>query len=143
MLCAACGSQKMKTLRAGVTRVREELEALAGVAVGEVTGDTDSDELPDAPVLVGTEAVLHRVTGPVRAVAFLEFDQELLAPRYRAGEEALGLLAAGGMTALYLGGGLWAVMRMKAQAHAAPKPFEATLAELGRDLEAFKGNHDG
>ena len=91
MLCAACGAQRMKTLRAGVTRVREELEALAGVAVGEVTGETG--DLPDTPVLVGTEAVLHRVPAPVRAVAFLEFDQELLAPRYRAGEEALALLA--------------------------------------------------
>jgi primosomal protein N' (replication factor Y) len=43
-------------------------------------------------VLVGTEAVLHRVAR-ADAVAFLEFDQELLAPRYRAAEEALALLA--------------------------------------------------
>ncbi|HEX9546912.1 MAG TPA: hypothetical protein VF942_06215, partial [Acidimicrobiales bacterium] len=43
-------------------------------------------------VLVGTEAVLHRV-GPVDGVAFLDFDQELLAPRFRAAEEALALLA--------------------------------------------------
>ena len=41
---------------------------------------------------VGTEAVLHRVT-EADAVAFLDFDQELLAPRYRAVEEALALLA--------------------------------------------------
>jgi primosomal protein N' (replication factor Y) len=85
-----CGSIRLKTLRLGVSRVREELEALAGRAVGEVTAETK--ELPDTPVLVGTEAVLHRV-GPVDGVAFLDFDQELLAPRYRAGEEALVLLA--------------------------------------------------
>ncbi|HXW80155.1 MAG TPA: hypothetical protein VEJ84_11695, partial [Acidimicrobiales bacterium] len=52
----------------------------------------------ETPVLVGTEAVLYREgelrrSGGVGAVAFLDFDQELLAPRYRAGEEALSLLA--------------------------------------------------
>ena len=91
MVCASCGGQRLKTLRAGVSRVREELEALAGMAVGEVTGDTG--ELPGASIFVGTEAVLHRVTRGVRAVAFLDIDQELLAPRYRAAEEAMALLA--------------------------------------------------
>ena len=45
-------------------------------------------------VLVGTEAVLHRVAGgaPVGLVAYLELDQELLAPRARAAEQALWLL---------------------------------------------------
>ncbi|HET9444277.1 MAG TPA: hypothetical protein VFO65_13185, partial [Acidimicrobiales bacterium] len=75
------------------TRAREEIEALAGRPVGEVTGDTD--EVPDVPVLVGTEAVLQRVR-QADAVAFLDFDQELLAPRYRAGEQALALLARAG-----------------------------------------------
>jgi primosomal protein N' (replication factor Y) len=73
-----------------VTRVREELEALVGGSVAEVWGP--HVEVPDAAVVVGTEAVLHRVAPPVRAVAFLDFDQELLAPRFRAGEEALALL---------------------------------------------------
>jgi primosomal protein N' (replication factor Y) (superfamily II helicase) len=90
MVCLACGSTVLKLLRIGVARAREELEALTGKAVGEVTADTGS--LPSAPVLVGTEAVLHRVSR-ADAVAFLEFDQELLAPRYRAAEEALALLA--------------------------------------------------
>jgi primosomal protein N' (replication factor Y) len=90
VLCAACGAQRLKTVKAGVTRVREELEALAGVPVAEVTGDTD--EVPPAAVLVGTEAVLHRVP-EAHAVAFLDFDQELLAPRYRAAEQAMALLA--------------------------------------------------
>jgi primosomal protein N' (replication factor Y) len=90
MVCLACGSTGLKLLRVGVARAREELEALTGRAVGEVTADTAS--LPRTPVLVGTEAVLHRVAR-ADAVAFLEFDQELLAPRYRAAEEALALLA--------------------------------------------------
>jgi primosomal protein N' (replication factor Y) len=81
---------RQKSLRLGVSRVREELEALAGRPVGEVTAETAA--LPTDAVLVGTEAVLHRVDG-AEAVAFLDFDQELLAPRYRAGEEALALLA--------------------------------------------------
>ena len=89
-VCALCGAQRLKTIRAGVTRVREELEALAGRPVGEVTGE--SDELPSTPLIVGTEAVLHRVYR-ADAIAFLEFDQELLAARYRAAEQAFALLA--------------------------------------------------
>ena len=77
----------------GVSRAREELEALAGRPVGEVTAA--SAAIPDADVLVGTEAVLRRLSPAdgFGAVAFVDFDQELLAPRVRAGEEALALLA--------------------------------------------------
>lgn len=89
-VCQHCGATTMKALRVGVSRVREELEALAGRPVGVVTGDTA--EVPDTAVLVGTEAVLHRVTG-ADIVCFLDFDQELLGPRYRAAEQALALLA--------------------------------------------------
>ncbi len=89
-ICRNCSSMRLKQLRAGVSKVREELEALALRRVGEVTGETK--ELPNAQVLIGTEAVLHRV-GRADAVVFLEFDQELLASRYRAAEDALVLLA--------------------------------------------------
>ncbi len=89
-VCAACGASRLKSLRLGVTRVREELAGLSGRAVGEVTAETDV--VPDAPILIGTEAVLHRAA-QADAVAFLDFDQELLAPRYRASEQALALLA--------------------------------------------------
>ena len=47
---------------------------------------------PSARVVVGTEAALHRVRD-ADAVVFLEFDSELLAPRFRAAEQALALLA--------------------------------------------------
>jgi primosomal protein N' (replication factor Y) len=57
--------------------------------------DTATDEVPDVPLLVGTEAVLHRTRGPVGLVAYLELDQELLAPRSRAAEQALWLLVRG------------------------------------------------
>lgn len=91
-VCQDCGSTAQRNLRVGVTRAREELEALVGEVVVEVTGDTTGDDLPDARVYIGTEAVLHQVTAADRVV-FLDFDQELLAPRYRAAEEAMALLA--------------------------------------------------
>jgi primosomal protein N' (replication factor Y) len=89
-VCLACGAGRFKARRLGVTRAREDLERLAGVPVAEVTGE--SGPLPDVPVLVGTEAVLHRAER-ADAVAFLDLDGELLAPRYRAAEDTLGLLA--------------------------------------------------
>jgi primosomal protein N' (replication factor Y) len=90
VICHSCGSAKLKQRRLGVTRAREDLERLARVPVGEVTGD--SADLPDTRVLVGTEAVLRRMES-ADAVAFLDLDAELLAPRYRAGEEAMALVA--------------------------------------------------
>ena len=96
-VCLACGGTRLATLRVGVTRAREELELLAGRPVVEVSADTTVSGPAavrggPAPILVGTEAVLHRMSG-AGAVVFLDFDQELLAPRYRAAEAALGLLA--------------------------------------------------
>jgi len=94
-VCVRCGSTKLKVLRAGVSKVRDELAALLpGLGVAMV--DAATGELPAAPVLIGTEAVLHRVephpAGSTRVVVFLDFDAELLAPRFRAGEQALRLL---------------------------------------------------
>ncbi|MGC8472264.1 MAG: hypothetical protein ACP5PM_08235 [Acidimicrobiales bacterium] len=85
----------MKVLRQGVARVREELEALLGVRVGEVSGRPGDQAVPDDAVLVGTEAVLHRVRH-AGAVAFLDFDQHLCAARFSAGEQALALLVRAG-----------------------------------------------
>lgn len=95
VVCARCGSTRLKNLRAGVSRVREELEALAGTPVVEVTAETAGSRLSEARVYVGTEAVLHQVAD-AEVVVFLDFDQELLAPRYRAAEEALALLVRAG-----------------------------------------------
>jgi primosomal protein N' (replication factor Y) len=93
VVCVVCGGARFKNLRLGVSRAREELAALVGEPVAEVTGSTaQSADGFEARVVIGTEAVLHRVDR-ADAVAFLDFDQELLAPRYRAVEEALGLLA--------------------------------------------------
>jgi primosomal protein N' (replication factor Y) len=101
VVCAACGATRHKVLRVGVGRAREEIEALLGVPVGEVSGSQADGEPPgDEPVLVGTEAVLHRVRRAA-GVAFLDFDQHLLAPRFVASEQALSLVARAGR----LGGG--------------------------------------
>lgn len=94
VVCTRCGATRMRNLRAGVNRVREELEALVREPVAEVTAETAVDGRgPGARVIVGTEAALHRVDR-ADVVAFLDLDQELLAPRYRAAEEAFGLLVA-------------------------------------------------
>jgi len=93
VVCAACGRLRMKTLRAGVSRLREELAALLGVEVGEVAGPRaggTEPAFPAAPVLVGTEAVLHRVRHAA-AVAFLDIDLHLLAARLSATEDTLAL----------------------------------------------------
>jgi primosomal protein N' (replication factor Y) len=63
---------------------RPVLAVVAGAGVYE--DDTQCD------VFVGTEALLHRVRR-IDVVAFLDFDAELLAPRFRAGEQAFALLA--------------------------------------------------
>ena len=60
--CApSAASAKPRLLRAGVTRVREELEALVpGARVVDV--DAATGDVPDADIAIGTEAVLHRAS---------------------------------------------------------------------------------
>lgn len=92
VVCAQCGSTVLRILRMGVTRAREELVALVGEPVGEVT--SEAGVLGPERIVIGTEAVLWRLPSAA-AVVFLDFDQELLAPRQRASEQALALLARG------------------------------------------------
>jgi primosomal protein N' (replication factor Y) len=96
-VCTACGAHRFKNLRLGVGRAREELAVLAGTEVAEITAATAADDpgWRDARVLIGTEAVLHRLDA-VDVVAFLDLDQELLSLRYRAAEQALALVARAG-----------------------------------------------
>lgn len=88
-VCQQCGATAFANLRPGVTRLREELEAAANRPVVAITGQ--SLDVPAGGVYVGTEAVLHRVHH-ADVVAFLDFDAELLAPRYRAAEQAMALV---------------------------------------------------
>jgi primosomal protein N' (replication factor Y) len=91
-ICAECDSTRLKLLRIGVARATEELSALVGVEAVEVSRDATEPVDDRARLVVGTEAALHRVAH-AEAVAFLDFDQHLMAPRFGAGEEALALLA--------------------------------------------------
>ncbi len=94
MVCQSCGGTKLKNLRVGVARLREEIEALAGTDVVEVTAEHRMQDMPTARVFIGTESVLHQIHS-ADVVAYLDFDQELLAPRYRAAEQALALVVRG------------------------------------------------
>ncbi len=108
-VCEACGATRFRRVRVGVKGVAEEMERLARRPVVQVVGEPAAGAADDTahsssrrdhagrrqtegPALyIGTEAVLHRVPS-ADAVAFVDFDQELTAPRYRAGEEAFALL---------------------------------------------------
>jgi primosomal protein N' (replication factor Y) len=93
VVCQVCGSSALVPVRPGLTRLRDQLEAAAERPVVEVTGASAASEpIPAAGIHLGTEAVLHRVDA-ADVVAFLDIDAELLAPRFRAAEQALGLLA--------------------------------------------------
>jgi primosomal protein N' (replication factor Y) len=94
-VCANCSATRFRAVRPGVHAVRDEVAALVPhFEVAEI--DASTVDVPSASVIVGTEAALHRVVRerahPARLVAFLAFDEELLAPRYRAPEHALWLL---------------------------------------------------
>jgi primosomal protein N' (replication factor Y) len=83
----------MRSIRIGISRLRDELEAAAGRPVQEIKPTTSAIE-PHTSVFVGTEAVLHRIDR-ADVVVFLDIDAELLAPRFRASEQALSLVAHG------------------------------------------------
>ena len=97
LICPECGATKLRVLRAGVTRLTEELAAiLPDRTVVDV--DADTTDIPAADIVIGTEAVLHRSRIRRRRpvlVAYLDLDQELLAPRYRAAAQAHWLLTRG------------------------------------------------
>ena len=89
--CAACGSARLRRLRLGTARAAEEIAALVGEPVDEVSSATARD-----PGSSGRRPRRHRGRAPpgapaASAVVFLDFDQELPAPRFRAAEEALAL----------------------------------------------------
>jgi primosomal protein N' (replication factor Y) (superfamily II helicase) len=116
VVCLQCGGSKMKALRTGTAKVREELEVLAGRAVGEVTAETAD------------------------AVIFLDLDADLLAPRFRSGEQGLALLVA---ASRIVGGRDGKVVvqtqvprheAIEAVLHADPSRFSVVEAERRREL---------
>ncbi|MFM7745516.1 MAG: hypothetical protein ACKO8T_07615 [Actinomycetota bacterium] len=91
VVCSRCGATAMAMIRRGVSRLREELEAAAGRTARELTADSLGPGNIGAGVYIGTEALLHRLDS-ADVIAFLDFDNEVFAPTYRAGEHAWTLL---------------------------------------------------
>lgn len=91
VVCSRCGSTAMAMIRRGVSRLREELEAAAGRPVREITAESPGHGNTGAGAYIGTEALLHRLDS-ADVVAFLDFDNEVFAPTYRAGEHAWTVL---------------------------------------------------
>lgn len=152
VVCPHCGRLRMKTLRVGVSRLREELAALLGVDVGEVAGpprpaaaqrpdqdagfDRSADAAATSPrALVGTEAVLHRVRRAA-AVCFLDIDLHLLAPRLSATEDALSLLVRAGRLVGPRGTGPgWARVQAQTRVPEHPVLVAVTAGEPARVLD--------
>lgn len=89
-ICLACLGTKLRSSRLGIQKLRDSLAAL--LPRTEIAWlDASVDDPGTAPVVVGTEAALHRVDA--RFVAFLDLDQELFAPRVRAAQQAAALIA--------------------------------------------------
>lgn len=92
-VCVACGASAFRNLRPGVARLAEEMAAAAGRTVVDVEAARhDAGATIDAPVVVGTEAALHRV-GHADTVVICDLDDELLAARYTASARTAALLA--------------------------------------------------
>lgn len=52
------------------------------------------------------------------------------------------IAAIAGVTLVYLGVGVGALLKLKSRIQASPPPFESTLAELAKDVEALRGGDE-
>ncbi len=84
-VCPECGGAAFEPLGAGVGRITDELSRLLGP---DQVGGVDAGR----PVTVGTERDLVG-PAPVDLAVIIDADGLVLAPHYRAGEDALRLLA--------------------------------------------------
>ncbi len=96
-VCLLCGANTFAMLKLGINRLREELAAAANRKVSEVVEVSGSIKPnvnfdSSAMLFVGTEAVLHRVH-QADTVVLLDVDAELFAPRYRATEITMSMIA--------------------------------------------------
>ncbi len=142
LLCTHCGRLRMKTIRVGVSHLRDELAALLGVEVGEVAGPKGGGiepEVPATPALIGTEAVLHRVRR-AGAVVFLDIDLHLLAPRLSATEDTLALFVRAGRLVGGRGSGP-ASARVQVQTRVPDHPVLEAVA-LGNPVPALLGEEE-
>ena len=82
--CLACGGARFEALGGGVSRIADDLGRIFGDAVGAVGSGRR--------IVVGTERDLVGMP-PVELVVVIDPDAGILAPNYRADEDALRLLA--------------------------------------------------
>ncbi|MFV0258164.1 MAG: hypothetical protein ACK5PP_06915, partial [Acidimicrobiales bacterium] len=136
VVCAACGATALKRLRLGVNGAAEHLAALVGGPVDELTAGHDATDRRTTRVMVGTEAALVRLRA-VDTVVFLDIDAELLAPRYRAAEQAMTLLAHAARLVGNRGDGGRIVVQTRVPEHRVLTA--AVRADPGRFLDAETG----
>ena len=91
IVCSFCLSTKLKNLRIGIGRAKEELEALLQEPVQEIHANSNDVNLHNGKYLLGTNAALHRVDW-ADLIFFADYDQELYAGGYRSEETALSNL---------------------------------------------------
>ena len=91
IVCSFCLSTKLKNLRIGIGRAKEELEALLQENVQEIHSSASHVNLHNARYLLGTNAALHRVDW-ANLIFFADYDQELYGGGYRSEEIALSNL---------------------------------------------------
>ena len=93
-VCLSCSAGKFAVLKPGISRLREEIALAAGRKtddVVEISGKSKDAVDVSKMLFIGTESLIHRLKD-VDTVVFLDIDQELSAPRYRASEIASTLL---------------------------------------------------
>jgi len=106
-VCTACGGTRFEGLGGGVTRIVDDLRRRFGSDAGPADGP--------ARIAVGTERDLVGLP-PVDLVVVVDPDAGILAPTYRADEEALRLLARA-VLAAKPGGGRRAVIQTSLPEH--------------------------
>ena len=93
-VCLSCSAGKFAVLKPGISRLREEIALAAGRKIEdvvEISGKSKDAVDVSKMLFIGTESLIHRLKD-VDTVVFLDIDQELSAPRYRASEIASTLL---------------------------------------------------
>ena len=91
VVCSFCLSTNLKNLRVGITRAKEELEALLQEEVQEIHSSGSNINLQRGKYYLGTNAALHRVDW-ADIIFFADYDQELYTTNYRSEEIALSNL---------------------------------------------------
>ena len=123
-VCVHCGSSSLANLRPGVGKLVDDLVKASGRIAADVCAVTGTSSTVDqrCTLFIGTEAALHRVEQP-DVVVFIDIDQELRAPRYRASEITASLVVT---AARRVGAG-----RVVLQTHSPNHPLLRALLDGG------------